>query len=248
MFDLSRKVAIVTGASRGIGRAVAEALAGQGAHVIVNYTRSEALAEQVVQGILGRGGSAEAVRFDVADMGRAEQVVSEVAQRRGRLDILVANAGIAIDGVLLRIKEEDLDRVIAVNIKGTLACARAAIRVMMRARAGRVVVLSSVAGDVGNAGQAAYATTKAALQGLTKTLAREYASRNITVNAISPGLIETDMTAGLPAPVREHALRGIPLGRTGRPEEVAAAAVFLCSDEAGYVTGQILRVNGGLYV
>jgi 3-oxoacyl-[acyl-carrier protein] reductase len=165
-----------------------------------------------------------------------------------RLGEAVANAGIAIDGLLLRVKEEDLDRLLAVNVKGALASARAATKVMMRARTGRVVFLSSVVGEMGNAGQAAYSASKAALLGLTKTLAREYASRNITVNAVSPGFIDTDMTTGLTDELKTAMLAGVPLGRTGRADEVAAAIAFLCSDEAGYITGQTLRVNGGMYV
>lgn len=248
MFDLSGKVAIVTGGSRGIGRRAAEALAAQGAHVVVTYVKGADEAQKVVAGIAERGGKAEAIGFDVASMKEAEDAIAAAAKRLGRLDILVANAGIAIDGLLLRVKEEDLDRILAVNVKGALACARAATKVMMRARAGRVVFLSSIVGEMGNAGQAAYAASKAALLGLTKTLAREYASRSITVNAISPGFIETDMTSAIEGESREAMLKSIPLGRIGRSEEIASAIVFLCSDEAGYITGQTLRVNGGMYM
>jgi 3-oxoacyl-[acyl-carrier protein] reductase len=248
MFNLTGKVAIVTGGSRGIGRATAEALALQGARVIVNYVRGEAEARQVVAAIVERGGQAEALGFDVADAKAAEDAIAAVAKRLGRLDILVANAGVAIDGLLLRIKEEDLDRILSVNVKGALACARAAIKVMMRARAGRIVFLSSVVAEMGNAGQTAYAASKAALLGITKTIAREYASRQITVNAVAPGFIETDMTTSIAGESREGLLKAIPLGRIGRADDVAAAIAFLCSDEAGYITGQTLRVNGGMYV
>ena len=248
MFSLSGKVAIVTGGSRGIGRAVAEALAAQGARVVVTYVKGEAEARKVVDGILERGGQAEILGFDVAEMKPTEEAIAEVAKRLGRLDILVANAGIAVDGLLLRVKEEDIDRVFDVNVKGALASARAATKVMMRARTGRVVFLSSVVGEMGNAGQAVYSASKAALLGLTKTLAREYASRGITVNAVTPGFIDTDMTTGLTAELKETMLKAVPLGRTGRADEVAAAIAFLCSDEAGYITGQTLRVNGGMYV
>jgi 3-oxoacyl-[acyl-carrier protein] reductase len=248
MFDLTGKVAIITGGSRGIGRASAEALAAQGAHVVVTYARGEAEARAVVDGIAAKGGKAEAIGFDVADMAAAEAAIADAAKRLGRLDILVANAGISIDNLLLRVKEEEIDRLFAVNVKGAIACARAAIKVMMRARAGRVVLLSSVVGEMGNAGQTAYAATKAALLGVTKVLAREYASRGITVNAVAPGFIETDMTASLAGETKETFVKGIPLGRMGRAGEVAAAIAFLCSDEASYITGQTLRVNGGMYV
>ncbi|AKT39963.1 3-oxoacyl-ACP reductase family protein [Chondromyces crocatus] len=248
MFQLTDKVAIVTGGSRGLGRAAAEALAAQGAHVVVTYVRGEAEAKAVVDGITAKGGKAEAIGFDVADMAASEAAIAEASKRLGRLDILVANAGISIDNLLLRVKEEELDRLFAVNVKGTIACARAAIKVMMRARTGRVVLLSSVVGEMGNVGQTAYAATKAALLGVTKSLAREYASRGITVNAVAPGFIESDMTATINAEMKETLLKGVPLGRIGRAEEVAAAVAFLCSDEASYVTGQTLRVNGGMYV
>jgi 3-oxoacyl-[acyl-carrier protein] reductase len=248
MFELNDKVALVTGGSRGIGRGICEALAQQGAHVVVSYVRGAEAAAAVVAGIVAAGGSAEALGFDVADMRAAQAAVAGVAGRLGRLDILVANAGIALDGLALRIKEPDLDRVLAVNVKGSLACAQGALRIMMRARRGRLVLISSVVGEMGNAGQAAYAVSKAALLGLTKTLAREYASRNITVNAVAPGFIETDMTAGVSEARREQMLLGIPLGRPGQIGEVAAAVAFLCSDEASYITGQTLRVNGGLYL
>jgi 3-oxoacyl-[acyl-carrier protein] reductase len=248
MFKLNGKVAIVTGGSRGIGRATAEALALQGARVVVNYVRGEAEAQQVASAIAERGGEADVLGFDVADPKAAEEAIAGVAKRLGRLDILVANAGIAIDGLLLRLKDEDLDRTMAVNVKGSLACARAAIKVMMRARTGRIVFLSSVVGEMGNTGQTAYAASKAALLGITKSIAREYASRHITVNAVAPGFIDTDMTTSLTGEMKEGLLKTIPLGRTGRAGEVAAAIAFLCSDEAGYITGQILRVNGGMYV
>jgi 3-oxoacyl-[acyl-carrier protein] reductase len=248
MFDLTGKVAVVTGGSRGLGRSTAEALAARGALVVISYVKGAEEAAKVVEGIVARGGKAEAVGFDVADMKATEEAIAAAAKRHGRLDILVANAGIAIDNLLLRAKEEEIDRVLAVNVKGAIAASRAAIKVMMRAKAGRVVFLSSVVGEMGNAGQAVYAASKSALLGLMKTLAREYASRGVTVNAVSPGFIETDMTTAITGDLREALLRTIPLGRTGRAEDVAAAIIYLCSDEAGYVTGQTLRVNGGMYV
>jgi 3-oxoacyl-[acyl-carrier protein] reductase len=246
MFGLKDRVAVVTGGSRGIGRAVCLALGGQGAHVVVCYGQGEEQARAVAEAITAAGGSAETRGFDVSSMDAAEKAVAAVAKDRGRLDILVANAGISIDNLLLRTKEEDIDKLMAVNLKGPIACARAAIKSMMRARHGRVVFVSSVVGEMGNAGQTGYAATKAALLGVTRTLAREYASRNITVNAVTPGFIETDMTKSIPEEARAALNQGIPLGRIGTAEEVAAAVAFLCSDEAGYVTGHALRVNGGM--
>ncbi len=248
MFDLTGKVAIVTGGSLGIGRATCEVLAAQGATVVVNYVRGEDAARDVVRAIVERGGKAEIAQFDVAESKATEDAIAAIAKRLGRLDILVANAGVAVDGLLLRVKDEDFDRIFDVNVRGALASAKAAVRVMMRARTGRVIFLSSIVGEMGNAGQAAYSASKAALLGLTKTIAREYASRSITVNAVAPGFIDTDMTTSISAEVKDGMLKTIPAGRTGRPEEVAAAIAYLCSDEAAYVTGQTLRVNGGMYV
>jgi 3-oxoacyl-[acyl-carrier protein] reductase len=248
VFDLTGKVAVVTGGSRGIGKAVSEALAAQGAHVVLTYVRGEEEAKKAVDAIVARGGKAEAIGFDVAQMSACEDAIAAVAKRLGRLDILVANAGIALDNLLLRVKEEEIDRIFGVNLKGAVASARAATKVMMRARTGRIVFLSSVVGEMGNAGQAVYAASKAALLGLTKTLAREYASRGITVNAVAPGFIDTEMTTSIAGAAKEKMLEAIPLGRTGRAEEIAAAIVYLASDEAAYVTGQTLRVNGGMYM
>jgi 3-oxoacyl-[acyl-carrier protein] reductase len=246
MFRLDGKVAVVTGGSRGIGRATALALAAQGATVVVTYVRGEAEAKAVVAAIEEKGGKAEAIGFDVADMAAAEAAIVDVAKRHGRLDVLVANAGISIDNLLLRVKEDELDRLFAVNVKGAVACARAAIKTMMRAKTGRVIFLSSIVGEMGNAGQTAYAATKAAIIGVTKTLAREYASRNVTVNAVAPGFIDTEMTTAIPEAAKAAMLQAIPLGRTGRAEEIAATVAFLASDEASYVTGETLRVNGGM--
>lgn len=224
------------------------ALAKQGAHVVVNYVRGEEEARRVVREIEEAGGKAEALAFDVANMQATEEAIVALAKRLGRLDILVANAGIAIDGLVVRVKEEDIDRVLAVNVKGAIACARGALKTMMRARAGRIVFLSSIVGEMGNGGQAVYSASKAALIGLTKTLAREYASRNVTVNVVTPGFIDTDMTSAMTEEARKGMLSTIPLGRTGKPEDIASAIVFLCSDEAAYITGETLRVNGGMYM
>lgn len=248
MFDLTGKVALVTGGSRGIGRATALALGKRGAHVVVNYVKGEEEARRVVREIEEAGGKAEAVAFDVANMQAVDEAIVALAKRLGGLDIMVANAGIAIDGLVLRVKEDEIDRMLSVNVKGAIACARGALKTMMRARSGRIVFLSSIVGEMGNAGQAVYSASKAALIGLTKTLAREYASRNVTVNVVTPGFIETDMTSTMSEEARKGMLSTIPLGRTGKPEDVAAAIVFLCSDEAAYITGETLRVNGGMYM
>lgn len=248
MFDLSNKVCVITGGSRGIGRASAEALAAAGAHVVIGYVNGEQAAASVAEGIAAAGGKAEIAQFDVGDSAAAEAAVAAIAKRLGRLDVLVASAGISVDGLLLRLKEEDFDRIFAVNVKGAVATARAAIKSMMRARTGRVVFLSSVVGEMGNVGQTAYAASKAALLGVTKSLAREYASRGITVNAIAPGYVETDMTSSLPEEAKKAMLDAVPLGRAGTSQDVAAAVVYLASDEASYVTGQTLRINGGMYM
>jgi 3-oxoacyl-[acyl-carrier protein] reductase len=248
VFDLSGKVAIVSGASRGIGQATAEALARRGAQVAITYVSGADAAGRVVEGIRTAGGKAEAVQADMADAAASERVVTEIAKRLGRLDILVANAGISIDALLLRLKDDDLMKTLAVNVIGAVACARAAVKTMMRARSGRIVFMSSVVGEMGNAGQTAYAASKAALLGVTKSIAREYASRSITVNAVTPGYIETDMTRALTEEQKQAMLAGVPLGRPGTALDIASAVVFLASDEASYITGQVLRVNGGMYM
>lgn len=248
MFELTGKVAIVTGGSRGIGRAICEALASHGAKVVVGFASGEAAAQETVSAIALAGGTAEPLRIDVSNSSEAENTISEAAKRHGRLDILVANAGISIDALLLRQRDEDFDRVLAVNLKGAIATARAALKPMMRAKVGRIVFVSSVVGEMGNAGQTAYAASKAALLGAAKSIAREYASRAITVNAVTPGFVDTDMTRALTDEQRQLIATQIPLGRTGTAREVAAAVLFLASDEASYVTGQSLRVNGGMYM
>lgn len=248
MFDLKGKIALVTGGSRGIGAASARALGAQGAHVVVGYVRGEEAAAKIVQEIQSSGGQAEAVRIDAADFAESEKTVAELAKRLGRLDVLVVSAGISIDALMLRLKEEDLDRTLSVNLKGAIAAAKSALRVMMKQRQGRVIFLSSVVGETGNAGQTAYAASKAGLLGAAKSLAREYAARNVTVNAVTPGYVATDMTAALNEEQRKAMLSGVPMARPGTPEEIGATIAFLASDEAGYITGQAIRVNGGMYM
>ncbi|MBK7402969.1 MAG: 3-oxoacyl-ACP reductase FabG [Myxococcales bacterium] len=248
LFRLDGRVALVTGGSRGIGRAISETLAAAGAEVFVNYARGEAAAKETCEAIRAAGGKAEAVCFDVADTKATEAAIDAIAKQKGRLDIAVSNAGISIDQLLIRLKDDDLEKLFAVNLRGALAVARASIKPMMRARFGRIVFVSSVVGEMGNPGQTAYAATKAALLGVTKSIAKEYASRQVTVNAITPGYIETDMTAGLPEAAKKAMLEGTPLGRPGTPADVAAAVLYLASEQAGFVTGQTLRVNGGMYV
>lgn len=248
MFDLSGKVAVVTGGSRGIGRACCEALAGAGATVVVNYRSGVDAANETVAAIEAKGGKAVAVGFDVADPEAIDEAFQAIVKEQGGLDILVNNAGISIDQLLLRVKPEDLEKTFATNVSGALFCAKAAIRPMMRKKRGRIINMSSVVGESGNAGQSVYSASKGALLGMTKSLAREYASRGITVNAVTPGFIATDMTGALPEAAMQAAIDQTPLGRAGTAEEVAAAVLYLASDEAAYVTGQTLRVNGGMYV
>jgi 3-oxoacyl-[acyl-carrier protein] reductase len=216
--------------------------------VILTYVRDAEAAQRTVQRIEAAGGRAEAEKLDTASYAQCEATVSTLAKRIGALDILVANAGIAIDGLLLRLREEDLDSILNVNLKGALACAHAAIKPMLKARAGRIIFVSSVVGQMGNAGQVAYAASKAAMIGAAKSLAREYASRSITVNALAPGYVDTDMTSKLEPAQREAMLAAVPLGRTATAAEVAAAIAFLASGEAAYITGQVLAVNGGMYM
>ncbi len=246
MTDLAGRVAIVTGASRGIGRAIASRLAARGAHVVAAARGDETGA--VVEAIAAAGGSAEAAKVDVTDRASIDAMVGGALERHGRVDILVSNAGIARDQLIVRMKPADWDAVLATNLTAAFACAQAVLRPMMKQRAGRIITISSVVGQSGNPGQANYAASKAGLIGFSKALAQEVASRGITVNVVAPGLIDTDMTRALTENARDVWVEKIPLGRLGTPDDVAAAVCFLASDEASYITGQVIAVNGGMYM
>ncbi len=243
---LAERVALVTGGSRGIGRAIAERLARDGASVAVNYRAQAQAADEVVRGITAHGGRAVAIAADVAQAADVDRLVQTAIETFGRLDILVNNAGITRDNLLLRLPLEDWEAVLTTNLTGAYLCTRAALRGMVRQRYGRILNISSVAGQIGNAGQANYAAAKAGLLGLTRATAREVASRGITVNALAPGYIDTEMWNDVPESARERVRDLIPLARAGSAAEVAAAAAFLASDEAAYITGQVLNVDGGL--
>jgi 3-oxoacyl-[acyl-carrier protein] reductase len=246
MFDLSGKVAIVTGASRGIGRGIAEVLAARGAHVVAGARGDHA--EGTVAAIRQAGGRAEAAAIDVTEASSIEAMVEGVLARHGRVDVLVNNAGITRDQLMLRLKRQDWDEVIATNLTSAFTCVQAVLKPMIKQRAGRIVSISSVVGQMGNAGQANYAASKAGLIGFSLALAREVASRNITVNVVAPGMIDTDMTRAVAGKAQSEWEALIPLKRLGTPHDVAAAVCFLASDEAAYITGQVLAVNGGMYM
>jgi 3-oxoacyl-[acyl-carrier protein] reductase len=245
---LSGKTALVTGASRGIGRAIALRFAAEGAFVVVNYAGNEAAAGETLAAIASAGGNAVLSRFDVGDAGQVDAAVKAIVAQRGRIDILVNNAGVTRDNLLMRLTEDDFDAVVRTNLKGTFLVTKVVSRQMIRQRDGRIVNMSSVVGEMGNAGQSVYAATKAGILGFTKAMARELASRAITVNAIAPGFITTDMTQSLPDATRKEFAERIPLGRFGTPEEVAELALFLASDAAAYMTGQVVGINGGMYM
>jgi 3-oxoacyl-[acyl-carrier protein] reductase len=245
---LNGKTALVTGASRGIGRAIALELAASGADVAVNYAGNASAAQEVVAKIEAMGRSALAVQADVASTEDVDRMMSAVMERFGKLDILVNNAGITRDNLLIRMKEEEFDAVISTNLKGVYNCIKAVARPMMKQRSGRIINISSVVGAVGNPGQTNYAAAKAGVIGLTKSVARELASRGITVNCVAPGFIATDMTDQLSDDVKEAMLKQIPLGVFGSPEQVAKTVRFLASDDASYMTGQTLHVDGGMYM
>ena len=241
-----KRVALVTGASRGIGRAIALKLASLGATVVVNYNGSREKAEKVKQEIEDNGGNASIYQCNVSDYEACQNMIQSIIEEYGRIDILINNAGITRDGLLMKMSEADFDQVIDTNLKGAFNTTRFVTRQMLRQKSGRIINMASVVGVTGNAGQVNYAASKAGIIGLTKATAREVASRGITVNAIAPGFIETDMTDVLPDKVKEASVSQIPLGKFGKPEQIAAAVAFLASDDAGYITGQVLNVDGGM--
>lgn len=245
---LDGRVALVTGGGRGIGRAISLELASQGAKVFLNYTTGGVAANETVALCSKNGGIAETIQFDVSQSASVDAAIDTIKQKAGRIDILVNNAGISRDGLVLRMKDDDWEKVIATNLSGAFYCSRGVSRLMVKERYGRIINISSVVGEMGNAGQVPYVSSKAGLIGLTKALAKELSPRNITVNAVAPGFIETDMTAGLDEKVRAQHLSVIPLQRYGTPHEVAKLVAFLCGDDSGYITGQIVGINGGMYM
>lgn len=245
---LQGKTAIVTGGSRGIGRAIALKLAELGANIVVNYRSSANIVEEIIKEIENKGSKAIAVQGDVSNFGDAETIIKAAVDEFGSLDILVNNAGITADGLLMRMKEQDFDKVIEVNLKGTFNCIRHASSIMVKQRSGKIINISSVVGITGNAGQANYAAAKAGIIGLTKSAAKELASRGVNVNAVAPGFIETDMTGSLSEKVKEGALGNIPLKRFGKAEDIAEVVAFLSSDNSSYITGQVINVDGGMVI
>ena len=245
---LKNKISLITGAGRGIGRAIAIALAKEGAEVVINYNGSEERAKEVKQTIEENGGKASIYKCNVSDFVACEAMIKDIVKEYGHLDILVNNAGITKDGLIMKMKEEDFDSVLNVNLKGTFNTIRHSARQMLKQRSGKIINISSVSGILGNVGQANYAASKAGVIGLTKTMARELGSRGITVNAIAPGFVDTEMTEVLSEEIRENACKQIILGRFGKPEDIANTAVFLASDKADYITGQVISVDGGMNV
>jgi 3-oxoacyl-[acyl-carrier protein] reductase len=245
---LEGKTALVTGGSRGIGRAVCLRLAAMGANVMVNYVGNKAAADETLAAIADTGGQGYSLRFDVADSAQVQEAIKGIVDEQGSVDILVNNAGITRDGLMARMSEEDWDSVVSTNLKSVFTCSKAVMRPMMKKRWGRIINMGSVIGFLGNAGQANYSAAKAGLVGITKSMARELAARNITVNCVAPGYIITDMTDSLPEDIQAAIKAQVPLGRLGDPEDVAAAVAFLAAPDSSYMTGQTLHINGGMYM
>lgn len=247
MDNLKGKVALITGGSRGIGKAIAKRLADDGATIVINYTQNEDAANQTKKEIEESGGEAIISKFDVSDFDTVHAEIDKIIEKFGGLHILVNNAGITKDTLLMRMKEEDWDNVISINLKGIFNCTKAVTRNMFKQREGRIINITSVVGEMGNSGQSNYAASKAGIIGFTKACAREMASRGITVNAVSPGFIKTDITDELPEEIKKDYISRIPLNRFGTPEDIAGAVSFLASDDAAYITGEVFRINGGIY-
>lgn len=243
-----KQLALVTGGSRGIGAAISKRLGSDGYHVLVNFASNESKAKAVVDEIVASGGSAETCGFDVSDSGQVDAKLDAAASQHGPIAVLVNNAGITIDSLLMRLKDEDLEKTLSIDLKGAIYCTRAATKQMMRARQGSVIQISSVIGEMGNPGQGAYAAAKAGLIGFSKSIAKELGSRQVRVNVITPGFIETDMTEVLTPAQKEAILRAVPLGSLGSPEDIASIVSFLASPASRYITGQVIGVNGGLYM
>jgi len=248
MTDQIKRTVVVTGGARGIGRAVCLAFAGHGVNVYFNYSSASAAASETERMVIEAGGYAKGMQADVCSEKEVEDFFEKILEETGRIDVLVNNAGITRDGLLVRMKEKDWDDVLDVNLKGTFICTKIAAKSMMKQRYGRIINISSVVGFSGNPGQANYVASKAGIIGFTKAVAKELASRGITANAVSPGFVETDMTESLSEKAKESMINQIPLGRAGKPEDVAVAVVFLASESASYITGQIIHVNGGMYM
>jgi 3-oxoacyl-[acyl-carrier protein] reductase len=244
----AKPVALVTGASRGIGASIAARLAKEGFHVIINYSSNEAKAQEVLNKIVADGGQATLCQFDVSDSAKVDEKFDWILKKHGTVAVLVNNAGVTIDGLLMRMKDEDLDKTLSIDLKGAIYTTRAATKQMMRARTGSIIQISSVIGEMGNAGQAAYSAAKAGLIGFSKSVAKELGSRAVRVNVVTPGFISTDMTGALTEAQKEAILRSIPLGYLGEPEDVASLVAFLASPGSRYITGQVIGINGGMYM
>ena len=248
MVENNKRVALVTGASRGIGRSIAVELARAGYYVVINYSSSPEAAQETLNECRSVDGDGEVMKFSVGESHEVEDAFESIKSRLGRLDVLVNNAGISKDGLILRMKDDEWLSTLSVNLNGAFYCARAASRMMLKARFGRIINISSVVGEMGNAGQTPYVSAKAGMIGMTKALSKELAGRNVTVNAVSPGFIETDMTNALDDKLKSSMKESIPLGRFGKADEVAHLVAFLASDRAAYITGQVIGINGGMYM